>query len=211
DWQLPGIDGLQTAVKIREMPEICPALILMTGYGRDDVLRTIDARTINEIILKPISRSSLFEATARALRLGSALSAEPPPIKAANADNALMAGARILLVEDNDLNQQVAKGLLEHAGLIVDIAANGAEAVTMVTEAAYDAVLMDMQMPVMDGLEATRRIRADQRFAELPIIAMTANAMASDRQLCLDAGMNDHVAKPFDPDELYAVIARWAT
>jgi two-component system sensor histidine kinase/response regulator len=211
DWQLPGIDGIQTAAKIRAMTGSHPALILMTGYGRDDVLRTVDARTIDEIILKPISRSSLFEATARALKLGSGSSGDASPIKVISANNSLMAGARILLVEDNDLNQQVAKGLLEHAGLIVDIAANGAEAVAMVAETAYDAVLMDMQMSVMDGLEATRRIRADQRFAELPIIAMTANAMASDRQLCLDAGMNDHVAKPFDPDELYAVIARWAT
>ncbi|MBF0374700.1 MAG: response regulator, partial [Alphaproteobacteria bacterium] len=122
-----------------------------------------------------------------------------------------MAGARILLVEDNDLNQQVAKGLLEHAGLIVDIAANGAIAVAMVAETNYDAVLMDMQMPVMDGMEATRRIRADRRFVDLPIIAMTANAMESDRRLCLEAGMNDHVAKPFNPDDLYGVIKRWAT
>ena len=214
DWQMPGLDGLQTAAKIRDVAgkQACPAFILITGYGRDDILNKIDVQAIDEIVLKPVSPSSLLEATARALKLTSEASVGSSPVRQEDGDrNPIMAGARILLVEDNALNQQVAKGLLEHAGLIVDIADDGAVAMSMVAENSYDVVLMDMQMPVMDGLEATRRIRADERFRDLPIIAMTANAMEGDRQLCLEAGMNDHVAKPFNPDDLYAVIKRWAT
>jgi CheY-like chemotaxis protein len=100
-------------------------------------------------------------------------------------------------------------GQLEEAEAFVDIAENGAAALRLIRANDYDAVLMDMQMPVMDGIEATRAVRADPRFADLPIIAMTANAMASDRELCLEAGMNDHIAKPIDPDQLFGVLLRW--
>ena len=116
----------------------------------------------------------------------------------------------MLLVEDNEINQEVAIGLLEDAAIQVDLAENGEIAVRMAQETDYDAVLMDMQMPVMDGIEATRAIRSDPRFQDLPIIAMTANAMAADREKCLKAGMNDHIGKPIDPDELFSVLLRWA-
>lgn len=115
----------------------------------------------------------------------------------------------MLLVEDNDINQEVAIGLLEDAAIEVDLAENGEIAVRMARENDYDAVLMDMQMPVMDGIEATRVIRSDPRFQNLPIIAMTANAMATDREQCLKAGMNDHIGKPIDPDQLFSVLLRW--
>ena len=115
----------------------------------------------------------------------------------------------MLLVEDNEINQEVAIGLLEDAAIQVDLAENGEIAVRMSKENDYDAVLMDMQMPVMDGVEATRVIRSDPSLQSLPIIAMTANAMAADRDKCLKAGMNDHVAKPIDPDELFTVLLRW--
>lgn len=118
-------------------------------------------------------------------------------------------GAGILLVEDNDLNQQVAVELLEEGGFDTDIAENGKIAVEMVSKKAYDIVLMDMQMPVMDGIEATRRIRENQKYKNLPIIAMTANAMASDRQLCIEAGMNDHIAKPIDPEQLFFILQKY--
>ena len=120
-----------------------------------------------------------------------------------------MRGNRILLVEDNEINREVALGQLEEAEAFVDIAENGEVALSLIRANDYDAVLMDMQMPVMDGIEATRAVRADPRFADLPIIAMTANAMASDRELCLEAGMNDHIAKPIDPDQLFGVLLRW--
>ncbi len=115
----------------------------------------------------------------------------------------------MLLVEDNDINQEVAIGLLEDAAIQVDLAENGEIAVRMAQENDYDAVLMDMQMPVMDGIEATRAIRSDPRLQDLPIIAMTANAMAIDREKCLEAGMNDHIGKPIDPDQLFSVLLRW--
>jgi two-component system sensor histidine kinase/response regulator len=117
--------------------------------------------------------------------------------------------ARVLLVEDNELNREVATGLLEGAPVTVSAADNGEVAIRMLNESKYDMVLMDMQMPVMDGLAATRAIRQNSRFKDLPIIAMTANAMADDRDKCLEAGMNDHLAKPIDPNKLFAALLRW--
>ncbi|MDQ6995841.1 MAG: ATP-binding protein, partial [Mariprofundus sp.] len=118
-------------------------------------------------------------------------------------------GTRLLLVEDNEINQQVAEGLLARVGVSLQIVHNGQQALDAVHCDAFDGVLMDMQMPIMDGLEATRLIRADEQFHDLPIIAMTANAMPGDREKCLQAGMNDHVSKPVDPNQLYATLIRW--
>jgi two-component system sensor histidine kinase/response regulator len=115
----------------------------------------------------------------------------------------------ILVVEDNELNQEVALGLLEGEGFVVDIANNGQEAIDMIALHAYDIVLMDMQMPVMDGLTATREIRKMDRFKDLAVLAMTANAMDQDKEKCAEAGMNDHVAKPIDPDELFNALLKW--
>jgi len=129
---------------------------------------------------------------------------KPVPEDALNA----LHGTRLLLVEDNEINQQVAEGLLARVGVSLHIVHNGQQAVEAVRSDAFDGVLMDMQMPVMDGLEATRLIRADGE-TDLPIIAMTANAMPGDREKCLQAGMNDHVSKPVDPNQLYATLIRW--
>jgi CheY-like chemotaxis protein len=118
-------------------------------------------------------------------------------------------GARLLLVEDNEVNQMVAAGMLRLEGFVVDVVGNGAEALEQVVQNDYDAVLMDVQMPVMDGLEATRAIRRLPKGLRLPIIALTANAMLEDRQVCLDAGMNDYVSKPIAPDALAQVLGRW--
>jgi two-component system sensor histidine kinase/response regulator len=155
---------------------------------------------------------STFWFTARLGTNGAARTAgsAPAPQAAAPAtDFEQLKGARVLLVEDSKLNQIVAKGILAETGVAVDLADNGEIAVSKVRERPYDIVLMDMQMPVMDGISATKAIRADARFAALPIVAMTANAMASDREQCLAAGMNDHVAKPIDPQELFAKLRRW--
>jgi two-component system sensor histidine kinase/response regulator len=118
-------------------------------------------------------------------------------------------GARILLVEDNDINQQVARELLEDAGLVVDVADNGQIALELARMESYDLVFMDMQMPVMDGVTATREMRGLHRLAHLPIVAMTANAMEQDRRKCMDAGMNDFLVKPIDPQDMLAILLRW--
>jgi CheY-like chemotaxis protein len=148
------------------------------------------------------------------LGIGAERRVEPavkPEARAARADVPLAAirGARVLLVEDNDINQQVAREMLEDAGLVVDVAGNGEAAVAMVQEAGYAMVFMDMQMPVMDGVAATRAIRKLGRFNELPIVAMTANAMEQDRLRCLDAGMDDFLVKPIDPENLSRVLLHW--
>jgi two-component system sensor histidine kinase/response regulator len=118
-------------------------------------------------------------------------------------------GARVLLVEDNDLNQEVALELLRDAGLIVDLAEDGQRALDKLATADYDIVLMDMQMPVMDGVTATVALRLDPRWQSLPVVAMTANAMQADRERCLAAGMNDHIAKPIEPEDLWKTLLKW--
>jgi two-component system sensor histidine kinase/response regulator len=156
---------------------------------------------IEHILLKPVAPSTLFD-TAIQLMGGQA---EAPPVALADDADATrrplasIAGARVLLVEDNALNREVGTELLAEAGLVVDVAENGEQALERLRESSYDAVLMDMQMPVMDGLEATQIIRTMPGLGALPVIAMTANAMDSDRKRCLDAGMNDHIGKPIDP------------
>jgi len=216
DWQMPGMDGLQAVQQIRALPlPSAPRCIIVTAYGRDEVVQGAQAAGIPDVLLKPVNASVLFDTMVRAMGRGSAAeaaaqAARTPEIAATALD--ALAGARILLVEDNELNQQVACELLHDAGFVVEIADNGQVAVEMVAKTQYppyDLVLMDMQMPVMDGVSATRLLRQDRRNAQLPIVAMTANAMAADRQRCLDAGMNDFVSKPIEPDALWRALALW--
>ena len=159
------------------------------------------------MLIKPVTSSILFDTAVVALGADreQAETAQSGP----SFDIERLRGARVLLVEDNEINQEVAIGQLEDAEVFVDLAENGEVALGMIAGNDYDVVLMDMQMPVMDGIEATRIIRSNPRYESLPIIAMTANAMASDRELCLNAGMNDHIAKPIDPDQLFGVLLRW--
>jgi two-component system, sensor histidine kinase and response regulator len=212
DWRMPDLDGTATARQIAEMRlEPPPRRVMVTAYGREDVLREADSVLFDSVLIKPVSPSLVFDAALRALR-GQITRPEhkviqPRPI--GTADLGRLQGARVLLVEDNELNQQVALELLGAAGVQVAVASNGEQGVRCVQENPYDLVLMDLQMPVMDGLEATRRIRALPGFATLPILAMTANAMAGDRERSLEAGMNGHITKPIDPDELFDVLLRW--
>src|SRR6516162_625578 len=209
DWQMPDIDGIETGLRIRALPHLAapPHLVMVTAYGREEVLKQAEANGFENVLIKPVTPSTLFEAAAGALRAEQKTSDDVHTGAAFDASRTR--GARVLLVEDNELNQEVAKGLLEEAKVSVDLAENGEVAVRMVRKRDYDVVLMDMQMPVMGGIEATQAIRSDARFRSLPIIAMTANAMAADREKCLEAGMNDHVAKPIDPDELFSSLLRW--
>jgi signal transduction histidine kinase/DNA-binding response OmpR family regulator/HPt (histidine-containing phosphotransfer) domain-containing protein len=209
DWQMPEIDGIETGQRIRALPHLAapPHLVMVTAYGREEVLKQAEENKFENVLIKPVTPSTLFEAAAAAL--GAERETSDDVHTGSAFDVSRTRGARVLLVEDNELNQEVAKGLLEEAKVSIDLAENGKVAVQMVREHDYDFVLMDMQMPVMGGIEATQVIRSDPRFRALPIIAMTANAMASDREKCLEAGMNDHVAKPIDPDELFSALLRW--
>ena len=187
-----------------------PKLIIVTAYGREEVFKEAEEGGFSGVLLKPVQPSMLFDAAIGALGGERSVGAEPAAVSGgASTDLEPLYGARVLLVEDSKLNVMVAKGLMEDAKLAIDVAENGQVAVQKVQAGNYDLVLMDMQMPVMDGIEATRAIRADARFVTLPIVAMTANAMASDRERCIEAGMNDHVAKPIEPAALFAALRRW--
>ncbi|NCA69199.1 MAG: response regulator [Sphingobacteriia bacterium] len=210
DWQMPEMDGVATAVEIRRRwRSDLPILLMITAYGRDELVRVAQEVGIEDILPKPVNPSALFDTLMRLLGAAGELVKPPEDASAAALDLVALAGGRVLLVEDNDLNQEVAMALLQEGGLLVDLAPDGQVAVRKVREQAYDAVLMDMQMPVMDGLTAAREIRKLPDREDLPILAMTANAMASDRQRCIDAGMNDHIAKPIDPEELWGKLLLW--
>ncbi|AMC34423.1 response regulator [Janthinobacterium sp. B9-8] len=211
DWRMPHMGGRETAIAIQRMQlAISPRLIVVTAYGREEVLSEVDAAEVDEILTKPVNASQLFDTTMRVLDTN-----QKPTIalrvKNADMDLSSIQGARILLVEDNDLNQQVGMDLLQGAGFIVDLAENGQQAVNKVQQVRYDLVLMDMQMPVMDGIEATQIIRQWPDFMSLPIVAMTANAMQVDQERCAIAGMNGHVAKPIEPHDLWLALLRWIT
>jgi two-component system sensor histidine kinase/response regulator len=206
DWKMPGLDGIDTARRLRAL-EAPPRIVMVTAYGREDVREQAQGAGIEAFLVKPVNQSSLVDA------LVTMFAPTPGDVGRDDAatEGAGLRGARILLAEDNEINQQIAVELLEGAGAKVDVAGNGREALERLDAAApgtYALVLMDVQMPEMDGLEATRRIRADDRYASLPIIAMTAHAMAEERERCLAAGMNDHIAKPIEPAKMYETLAR---
>jgi len=213
DWKMPGMDGIETARRIKQHSYLkhIPAIIMATAYGREDVMRKADQLGLEGFLLKPVSPSVLFDAIMQAFGKEISETSRRARIKEGEAETLQnIRGARILLVEDNEINQQVAKEILEGAGLNVTVANNGQEAVDAVQKDNFDAVLMDVQMPVMDGYTATREIRnLKSEIRNVPIIAMTAHAMAGDEEKSLAAGMNGHVTKPIDPDQLFAALQKW--
>ncbi|MFA7291313.1 MAG: response regulator [Rhodocyclaceae bacterium] len=225
DWRMPGMNGDEVTQRIhRELPLTCqPKVVMITAYGREDVIRLAEQAGVDGFLIKPVSPSTLLDTILSVLGRGRIFGADGDENRrrASLPDlstSGQLAGARLLLVEDNDINREFATELLRSEGIDVDEALNGQEAIDKVQAGDYDAVLMDIQMPVMDGLEAARRIRAlaealpagdGERFARLPIIAMTALAMAQDADKSHQAGMNDHVTKPIAPDRLMATLAKW--
>ena len=211
DWQMPEMDGIELARRIRQLPlDPLPPIVLATAYGLDEVNSQNVGGLFQATLSKPINASTLFDCIAGVLANRASGPKTVAVVKNAISQQlAAIAGARILLVEDNDLNQEVACELLQDAGLLVDIAENGQEAIARIGRQHYDLVLMDMQMPVMDGVTATRLLREDPACQQLPIIAMTANVMRDDIEKCLAAGMNGHVAKPIDPDDLWMALLNW--
>jgi PAS domain S-box-containing protein len=256
DWKMPEMDGIEASKRIKKHTGLSkiPAIVLVTAYGREEIMQQAEEAGLEGFLLKPVNPSMLFDTIVQAF--GEAVPEIPRVVKRHEQKSDTLEhirGANVLLVEDNEINQQVAKEILEGAGLIVALAADGQKGVNAVKENNYDVVLMDVQMPVMDGYTATRKIRqweeklkaqssklngkdseefsspsiqfpasriqkADDRTQasnrqrptyNIPIIAMTAHAMAGDEAKSLEAGMNDHVTKPIDPDQLFAALQKW--
>ena len=211
DWHMPAMNGIDACRQIQSLPLAEPPhLLLVTAYGREEVFHQAEDAGIRDVLIKPLNASMLFDSAMRVLHAsGGDLCAAAEPSSSAFENLATIAGARILLVEDNEINQEVALQLLRHARFDVDLAENGRVALERLRTHAYDLVLMDMQMPVMGGTAATIELRRIPGLAELPVVAMTANVQPADRQRCLDSGMNDFLAKPIEPDLLWQTLLKW--
>ena len=211
DWVMPGENGVQACRRIRNLldgrPQ--PKIILVTAHDQEEAQKEVLQENLDGLLIKPVSSATLYDTLLGVFGKTDkkTVSARKPDTEAEIARP--IYGAEILLVEDNEINQQVAREILERVGLTVTIAQNGALGVKAVEQKTFDLVLMDIQMPVMDGYQASAEIRNSLKNTSLPIVAMTANAMAGDRQKALEAGMNDHVSKPIDPTALLTTLVRW--
>ena len=220
DWKMPGMDGIDASKQIKANARITriPAILMVTAYDRDEVRGKAESAGISAFLVKPVSSSLLFdtimEVLGREVGDRTCLLMKTPQVSEELKD---IRGARVLLVEDNEINQQVATEILEQAGMVVTVAENGKEALEAVQSFAYDLVFMDMQMPVMDGYTATREIRKweetlpEVSVGERPriqVVAMTAHAMMGEQEKCIEAGMDDYLSKPIDPDKLYAILLK---
>lgn len=211
DWNMPHTNGIEAAQIIQNDPHISqkPKIILLAPYGKERNSITSESSDIAEILSKPITTSTLCNALRHALGQDiSATSKREVNIETETQINKLY-GSRLLLVEDNDINQEIAKDILSTHGFHVVVARHGLEALALLNHEQFDGVLMDCQMPIMDGYTATRKIREQDRFKDLPIIAMTANVMSGDKEQALASGMNDHIGKPIDIEEMLHTIAQW--
>ncbi|MCG3195197.1 MAG: Signal transduction histidine-protein kinase BarA [Thermoanaerobaculia bacterium] len=211
DWKMPGINGMETTKRIKDSQRLpqTPIVVMVSNYGREEIMKNAGTAGLDAFLIKPVTPSLLLETIMHVLRREAANGPRQAPRKDITVPDEIR-GARILLVEDNEINQEVARELLELAGFAVAIAGNGREALRMVKQDGYDLVLMDVHMPVMDGYAATREIRGlESEVRDVPIVAMTANALVGDRERCLEAGMDDHVGKPVVPRELLDALARW--
>ena len=209
DWKMPGMDGIEAGKKIRSLVSKDTKIIMMTANARDEIQDRIQNAGFDGLMIKPVSPSDLLDTIMVAFDKNGASLRNKHAKKNEYDLTKPIWGANILLVEDNEINQQVATEILEGLGLIVSIAENGQIAVDKVKEKSFDAVLMDIQMPVLDGYEATQIIRKDKTFANLPIIAMTANAMTQDKEDAKEAGLDDHIAKPIDIPALITTLLKW--
>ena len=215
DWKMPGMDGMACAQALVEPAALrhpAPIVIMATAFSREEVRQRLADRRlkVGALLSKPVTASALLDACATALGRTPRASTRGTRRAEALVDHrTAVAGARILLVEDNAFNQELAVDLLSRAGVVVSVAGDGQQALDALGRERFDAVLMDCQMPIMDGYTATRALRQQPSLQTLPVIAMTANAMVGDREAVLAAGMNDHIAKPIVVDEMFATLARW--
>ncbi|MFC1726493.1 response regulator [candidate division KSB1 bacterium] len=212
DWNMPGLDGIETSVQIKENFKIKPQpkIVMMTAFGREEIMKQAEQAGLEGFLIKPVNQSVLFDTIMSVFGQEDQVEYVSAKKEADYVEKLKdVKGASILLAEDNEINQQVAMELLEKEDFIVSIVNNGKEALEAVEGWDYDVVLMDIQMPEMDGMTATKEIRKNPKFKELPIIAMTAHAMAGDREKSIAAGMNDHITKPIDPDNLFSTLVKW--
>jgi len=211
DWKMPEMDGIEASRKIVDNEKLkkIPAILMVTAYSKDEIRQSAVDVGINAFLTKPVNHSLLFDTIMSVF-------GKKDSIKRLSRDEGQeiegiekIKGARILLVEDNEINQQVATEVLEDAGFWISIANNGEEGVHKASNEAFDIILMDINMPVMDGFTATGIIRSNPGLKDLPIIAMTAHAISGYREKCIDAGMNDFVTKPIKPKEVFSTLVKW--
>ncbi len=211
DWQMPGMDGITTCRQILNNSKIkeTPALVMVTAYGREEVLHRIEQIPIDAYLFKPVSASTLYDTIMSVF--GRDAKCRTGRRRKTFTDEQLtqVAGARVLVAEDNEINQQVARELLENWQIRVTMVGNGLEAVRKAKEHLYDLVYLDIQMPEMDGFAACHEIRQLEPYRRIPIVAMTAHAMVGDQAKSLAAGMDDHITKPLEPEELLANLVKW--
>ena len=212
DWKMPGMNGLELASIIKNDIELAkvPQIIMVTNYGREEILAKSEQIGIDAFLIKPVGQSMLLDTIMNTF--GKYIKSSKPQKLEKNILNVDFSGKYILLVEDNEINQEVAVGLLEDVNIKVDIANNGQEAIDILKDKGqdfYDVVLMDLQMPIMDGYSASTGIREQLQFNDIPIIAMSADAMLGVRERCLESGMSDYLTKPIDPPTLFAVLQKW--
>ncbi|QKJ67163.1 response regulator [Deefgea piscis] len=215
DWQMPGMDGITAAREIRQhLPgQNQPRIVLVTAFEREEVHQTVRDDLLDAVIVKPVTASSLVDCMVE-LFAPEQKSNSGDQISHDQENHSLLKGMRVLLTEDNLINQQIAFELMSSVGIEVTIANHGQEAISILEQHPdqyFSVILMDMQMPVMDGYEASRHIRADARYDTVPLLAMTAHAMVEERERCLSLGMNDHISKPIDPAVLFERLQHWKT
>jgi len=218
DWQLPDIDGLEIVRRLRAREGIAmPKVVMVTAYGKAEIRQEAEGLGIQAFLTKPVCQSDLLD-TLIALLEPSSASPRPHADLRDDLMGVALAGLRVLLVEDNQVNQQICTELLGSVGVVVTVAENGEEALrrlgakdagTPGGDLPFDLVLMDLNMPVLDGWEATRQLRRNPRFDGLPVLAMTAHALVEERERCLALGMQEHLTKPIEPARLYGALARW--
>ena len=212
DWNILGMSGFDASSRKKNYSadSKIPTIIMVNDDSREEIMRQADQVGLESFLIKPFSQSDLFDIIIQTVNRYTSELIHPPVLE----DQMILRlkaiqGARILLVEDNEINQQLAQELLEGVGFVVTIANNGREALNIIQDKEFDAVLMDVQMPIMDGYKATLEIRKHDRFRDLPIVAITSHAMAGDKEKSLEAGMNDHITKPINPDQLFSRLLAW--
>ncbi|MEN6392165.1 MAG: response regulator [Syntrophomonas sp.] len=211
DWKMPNLTGTATVQRLKQLmkPADIPYIIMISAYDLDEIRDQAEELGVSSFLTKPVSKSQLIDSIVTVLtKTGreQLVYGKHGPVPETGPG---LNGKKVLLVEDNAINQQVACEILRNAGMSVTVADNGRKALDIIDSESFDAVLMDLQMPEMDGFETTRVLRSMPEYINLPIIAMTAHAMSGDRERCLEIGMNDHTPKPVDPPNLISTLNKW--